>query len=61
MQSADAAPSLVYQGTREGAYDSLHEVLNMKTAEHVGCDSWIAEEELPVTAQLKVIRQNDPD
>ena len=35
----------------------------MKTAEHVGCevDSWIAEEELPVTAQLEVIRQNDPD
>jgi hypothetical protein len=49
----------VYQGTREGAYDSLHEVLNMKTAEHVGC--WIAEEELPVQTQLKVIRQNDPD
>jgi hypothetical protein len=49
--------------TREGAYDSLHEVLNMKTAQNVGCevDTWIAEEELPVTAQLKVIRQNDPD
>jgi len=49
--------------TREGAYDSLREVLKMKTAEHVGCevDSWIAEEELPVRAQLKVIRQNDPD
>jgi hypothetical protein len=48
---------------REGVYDSLHEVLNMKTAQNVGCevDSWIAEEELPVTAQLKAIRQNDPD
>ena len=35
----------------------------MKTAQNVGCevDSWIAEEELPVTAQLEVIRQNDPD
>jgi hypothetical protein len=35
----------------------------MKTAQTVGCevDSWIAEEELPATAQLKVIRQNDPD
>ena len=35
----------------------------MKTAQHVGCevDSWIVEEELPVIAQLKVIRQNDPD
>ena len=35
----------------------------MKTAQNVGCevDSWIAEEELPVTAQLKVIRQNGPD
>ena len=56
-------PSLVYQGTREGAYDSLHEVLNMKTAQNVGCevDTWIAEEELPASAQLKVIRQNDPD
>ena len=53
----------MYQGAREGAYDSLHEVLNMKTAEHVGCevDSWIAEEEMPVSAQLKVIRLNDPD
>jgi hypothetical protein len=48
---------------REGAYDSLHEVLNMKTAQSVGCevDSWIAQEEMPATAQLKVIRQNDPD
>ena len=34
----------------------------MKTVEQVGCevDSWIAEEELPVTAQLKVIRAFDP-
>jgi len=35
----------------------------MKTAQDVVCevDSWIAEEELPSAAQLKVIRQNDPD
>jgi len=35
----------------------------MKTAQHVGCevDTWIAEEEMPASAQLKVIRQNDPD
>jgi hypothetical protein len=35
----------------------------MKTAQNVGCevDSWIAQEEAPVSAQLKVIRQNDPD
>ena len=35
----------------------------MKTTEQVSCevDSWIAEEELPVKAQLKVIRTNDPD
>jgi hypothetical protein len=35
----------------------------MKTAQHVGCevDSWIAEEDLPSAAQLRVIRQNDPD
>jgi hypothetical protein len=61
--SQDYAPSLVPQVPREGVYDSLHEVLNMKTAQNVGCevDSWIAEEELPVTAQLKAIRQNDPD
>ena len=60
---ADDAPSLVYQGTREGAHDSLQEVLNMKTAQNVDCevDSWIADEELPLAAQLKVIRQNDPD
>jgi hypothetical protein len=35
----------------------------MKTAQNVGCevDSWIAEEEMPSAAQLKVIRHNDPD
>ena len=35
----------------------------MKTAQTVGCevDTWIAEEELPISAQLRVIRQNDPD
>jgi hypothetical protein len=51
------------QVPREGAYDSLHEVLNMKPAQNVGCevDSWISEENLPASAQLKVIRQNDPD
>jgi len=35
----------------------------MKTAQNVGCevDTWIAEEELPSAARLKVISQNDPD
>jgi len=49
--------------TREGAYDSLREVLKMKTDERTGytVDSWIAEEDLPVRANLKVIRRNDPD
>ena len=49
--------------TREGAYDSLHEVLNMKSTQQISCtvDIWIPEEELPPRAGLKVIRRNDPD
>lgn len=35
----------------------------MKTAKEIGLDveNWIAQEELPVKANLKVIRRNDPD
>ena len=49
--------------TREGAYDSLHEVLKMKTENQISSavDTWIAEEDLPVHTHLKVIKKNDPD
>jgi hypothetical protein len=49
--------------TREGAYDSLREVLNMKSQEQISyaVDSWIEEEELPARAGLKFIKRRDPD
>jgi len=49
--------------TREGAKDSLREVLIMKSKELISLtvDSWISDEELPVSSNLKVLRKNDPD
>jgi hypothetical protein len=45
--------------TREGANDSLLEVSKMNINAEV--DSWVAEEELPVHAGLKVVRLNSPN
>ena len=49
--------------TREGAYDSLKEVVRMNSMQETRCtvDSWIVEDELPVRPNLKVIRMNDQD
>jgi hypothetical protein len=49
--------------TREGAYDSLREVSNMRSAEQISLsvDGWIVEEELPAPARLKLVRTTDPD
>jgi hypothetical protein len=56
-------PPLDKNTAREGAYDSLREVVRMKSREQtsVVIDSWIAQEELPPSAALKVVRVNDPD
>lgn len=45
--------------TREGAHDSLHEVLKMNSK--YACDCQVVQEDVPVHPGLKVVRLNDPD